>query len=82
MKKETLPTENTITRVPFPASRKIFVPGKLHNIQVAMREIELTESKPMFSDGEFTKEINAPVTVYDTSGPYTDENAERTRSFT
>lgn len=76
MKKETLPTENTITRVPFPASRKIFVPGKLHNIQVAMREIELTESKPMFSDGEFTKEINAPVTVYDTSGPYTDENAE------
>ncbi|MES2555979.1 MAG: phosphomethylpyrimidine synthase ThiC [Bacteroidota bacterium] len=76
MKKETLPTENTITRAPFPASRKIFVPGKLHNIQVAMREIELTESKPMFSDGEFTKEINPPVTVYDTSGPYTDMNAE------
>ena len=76
MKKETLPTENTITRAPFPASRKIFVPGKLHNIQVAMREIELTESKPMFSEGEFTKEINPPVTVYDTSGPYTDMNAE------
>lgn len=76
MKKETLPTENTITRAPFPASRKIFVPGKLHNIQVAMREIELTESKPMFAEGEFVKEINAPVTVYDTSGPYTDMNAE------
>jgi phosphomethylpyrimidine synthase len=76
MKKETLPTENTITRAPFPASKKIYVPGKIHNIQVAMREIELTDSKPMFADGEFKKEKNAPVTVYDTSGPYTDPNVE------
>lgn len=76
MKKETLPTENTITRAPFPASKKIYVPGKIHNIQVAMREIELTDSKPMFADGEFKKGKNAPVTVYDTSGPYTDPNVE------
>jgi phosphomethylpyrimidine synthase len=76
MKKETLPTENTITRVPFPASKKIYVPGKIHPINVAMREIELTDSQPMFSDGEFKKEKNQPVTVYDTSGPYTDPNVE------
>jgi phosphomethylpyrimidine synthase len=76
MKKETLPTQATITREPFPASKKIYVPGKIHDIKVAMREIELTDSKAMFSEGEFKKEKNAPVTVYDTSGPYTDPDAE------
>jgi len=76
MKKEALPTENTISRTPFPGSKKIYVPGKLHNIQVAMREIELSESKPMFAEGEFVKEVNPPVTVYDTSGPFTDPNID------
>ena len=76
MKKETLPTEQTITRTPFPASTKIYVPGKLHDIRVAMREITLTDSKAQFSEGEFKKETNAPVTVYDTSGPYTDPAVE------
>lgn len=76
MKKESLPTDNTITRTPFPASKKIYVKGTLHDIQVAMREITLTPSKAMFSEGEFKKEENAPVTVYDTSGPYTDETIE------
>lgn len=76
MKKETLPTEQSISRTPFSGSKKIYVAGKLHPIQVAMREIELTDSKAMFSEGEFKKETNAPVTVYDTSGPYTDPNIE------
>lgn len=76
MKKESLPTDNTITRTPFPASKKIYVKGTLHDINVAMREISLTPSKAMFSEGEFKKEENAPVTVYDTSGPYTDETIE------
>lgn len=76
MKKETTPSEETITRSPLTGSKKIYVKGKIHDINVAMREIELTESKPMFSDGEFTKEINPAVTVYDTSGPYTDPNIE------
>ena len=75
MKKETLPTENTITREPFTGSKKIYVAGKIHDIQVAMREISLTDSKAMFAEGEFKKETNAPVTVYDTSGPYTDPDA-------
>jgi len=76
MKKETLPTSKSITRDPFPNSKKIYVEGKIHNIKVAMREIELTESKPVFAEGEFKKESNDPVTVYDTSGPYTDLNVE------
>jgi|TARA_R110000737_G_scaffold97114_1_gene131267 phosphomethylpyrimidine synthase len=74
MKKETTPSEETITRAPLTGSKKIYVKGKIHDINVAMREIELSESKPMFSDGEFTKEVNPAVTVYDTSGPYTDPN--------
>jgi phosphomethylpyrimidine synthase len=71
-KKESLPTDKSITRDPFPGSKKVYVKGKLFDIEVAMREIELTESKPMFTGGEFVKDENLPVTVYDTSGPYTD----------
>jgi len=59
-----------ITREPLPASRKIYVHGTLHNIQVAMREIALDNSPESFSQqGQPT---NTPFTVYDTSGPYTD----------
>ena len=62
MKAEQIPTDQVITTTPFAASRKVFVKGKLHPIQVAMREVSL-------------KEPNPPVTIYDTSGPYTDMNA-------
>ncbi|RPE13558.1 phosphomethylpyrimidine synthase ThiC [Chitinophaga lutea] len=57
----------TISRAPLPASQKIYVPGQLHNIRVAMREITLTDTRL-----QGIEETNAPVTVYDTSGPYTD----------
>ncbi len=63
---------HNITRSPFPNSKKIYVEGKIHPIQVAMREIGLSPTK--LSNG--TLEHNPPVTVYDTSGPYTDENSE------
>ncbi|SEM76822.1 phosphomethylpyrimidine synthase [Chryseobacterium taichungense] len=63
---------HNITRSPFPNSKKIYVEGKIYPIQVAMREIELSPTK--LSNG--TLEHNPPVTVYDTSGPYTDENSE------
>jgi phosphomethylpyrimidine synthase len=63
---------HNITRSPFPNSKKIYVEGKIHPIHVAMREIELSPTK--LSNG--TLEHNPPVTVYDTSGPYTDENSE------
>jgi phosphomethylpyrimidine synthase len=76
MKKETLPTQESITRTPFPESKKIYVKGEIHPISVAMREIKLSDSKPMFSDGEFVKEKNQSVTVYDTSGPFTDPSIE------
>jgi len=77
-KKEIIPSEKSrITRDPFPSSKKIYISGKHHpELKVAMREIELTDSKPMFTDGEFTKDSNDPVPVYDTSGPYTDPSIE------
>lgn len=63
---------HNITRSPFPNSKKIYVEGKIHPINVAMREIQLSPTK--LSNG--TLEHNLPVTIYDTSGPYTDENSE------
>tara|TARA_B100000809_G_scaffold266412_1_gene329024 strand:- start:3058 stop:4914 length:1857 start_codon:yes stop_codon:yes gene_type:complete len=73
MKKEKIPSQEQITRTPFPASKKIFVKGEIHNINVAMREITLEDTQDSFNK---TDSKNAPVTVYDTSGPYTDENAK------
>ncbi len=77
-KKEIIPSDKSrITRDPFPASKKVYVNGEIHkDIRVAMREISLTDSKPMFTDGEFKKEKNGPITVYDTSGPYTDSSID------
>jgi len=52
---------------PFPASRKIFVSGSRPDLRVGMREVALT---PTPSGGGPVE--NPPITVYDTSGPYTD----------
>ena len=54
---------------PFPRSQKIYVQGSRPDIRVPMREISLDVTSTAFGG-----EINAPVTVYDTSGPYTDPN--------
>jgi phosphomethylpyrimidine synthase len=71
MKKDHAPQQTLVERAPLTGSRKIYVPGQLHNIQVAMREIVLADTQRKF---DFTNptEQNPPVTVYDTSGPYTD----------
>ncbi|GGZ17329.1 phosphomethylpyrimidine synthase [Echinicola pacifica] len=62
---------NYITTAPFPNSRKVYVAGKIHPIKVAMREISLHDTVSHL-DRHQTVEKNPPVTVYDTSGPYTD----------
>jgi len=72
-KKDTAPS-NGITRNPFPNSKKIYVKGKLHpQISVAMREIELSDTVDSMTKKRTT---NEPVTVYDTSGSYTDPTKE------
>jgi phosphomethylpyrimidine synthase len=74
MKTEKIPGAQIISRTPFPASRKVYVKGQLHNIEVAMREVSLSETKLHGRFGE--TEPNAAVTIYDTSGPFTDPNIE------
>ncbi len=69
-----LPGTAPVTRTPFPASRKIYVKGKLHNIKVAMREIE-TEELAAGNNGTVQKE-KVKIAVYDSSGPYTDTQAD------
>ncbi|HXG28783.1 MAG TPA: phosphomethylpyrimidine synthase ThiC, partial [Nevskiales bacterium] len=56
---------------PFPASRKIYVQGSRPDIRVPMREIRQTPTSASFG-----AEDNPPLTVYDTSGPYTDPDAQ------
>jgi len=70
MKQDKIPTQQVISTTPFPNSKKVYVKGKLHNIHVAMREITLSDTKLI--SGKTEK--NQPITVYDTSGVYTDEN--------
>ena len=70
MKQDKIPTQQVISTKPFPNSKKIYVKGKLNDIEVAMREISLSDTKLI--GGKTEK--NHPVTVYDTSGVYTDEN--------
>ncbi|MED3798643.1 phosphomethylpyrimidine synthase ThiC [Lysinibacillus capsici] len=51
----------------FEGSKKIYVEGSRPDILVPMREIALSPTT-----GSFGNEENAPIRVYDTSGPYTD----------
>jgi len=56
---------STLTRNPFPASEKIYVPGKIFpDIRVSMRQVTLTEKD---DQGNPVK-----AALYDTSGPYAD----------
>jgi len=67
--KNSIDSQSTDT--PLPNSKKIYVGGKIHSeICVPFREISLAPTKSM--NGEI--EVNEPVRVYDTSGPWGDPN--------
>jgi phosphomethylpyrimidine synthase len=54
---------------PLPASSRVYVEGSLHpDVRVPMREIALSPTK----DFNGRLEVNEPVRVYDTSGPWGD----------
>ncbi|AWM34199.1 phosphomethylpyrimidine synthase ThiC [Hymenobacter nivis] len=75
-KKDQAPQHMLVARQPLTGSRKVYVPGTLHpQMRVAMREIALADTERKFDFG-FPSESNPPVTVYDTSGPYTDPDIE------
>ncbi|MFN9152157.1 MAG: phosphomethylpyrimidine synthase ThiC [bacterium] len=52
---------------PFPRSRKVYIGGSRPDIQVPMREISQSDTPAGMG-----AEVNPPLFVYDTSGPYTD----------
>src|SRR5437867_4411809 len=68
---ETLPGNEIANREPLPGSRKVYVPGP-QGSRVPFREIALHPTRG--TRGEV--EINAPLRVYDTSGPYADPEVE------
>ncbi len=55
---------------PLPNSRKIYVTGSRPDLRVPMREITQSDTSASFGH-----EPNPPISVYDTSGPYTDPEA-------
>lgn len=55
----------------YPNSQKIYIQGSREDIQVPMREISLTATVT-----ESGAEENSPVRVYDSSGAYSDGNAD------
>ncbi|MFX4301524.1 phosphomethylpyrimidine synthase ThiC [Alicyclobacillus tolerans] len=55
----------------FPCSKKVYIQGTRSDLQVPMREIQLSPST-----GRFGKQENSPIRVYDTSGPYTDIHSD------
>ncbi|MCC7413864.1 MAG: phosphomethylpyrimidine synthase ThiC [Gammaproteobacteria bacterium] len=56
---------------PFPNSRKIYVQGRRPDLRVPMRAVAQADTHARAG-----VETNPPLMVYDTSGPYTDPDAE------
>jgi phosphomethylpyrimidine synthase len=63
----TVSEKNMNIMTSFDGSKKVYVEGSRPDILVPMREIKLSPTTVSFGE-----ENNAPVRVYDTSGPYTD----------
>ena len=63
---KTIELSDDVTQ-PFSGSRKIYVDGSRPDLRVGMREIQQADTAASMG-----AEKNPPITVYDTSGPYTD----------
>ena len=61
-----------ISRDAFPNSEKLYIKGEMAGVNVAMRQIKLSATR----NSDDSLEENAPLTVYDTSGPFTDPTIE------
>jgi phosphomethylpyrimidine synthase len=67
--KKTTELSADVTR-PFPNSERVYVQGSRPDIRVPMREVHQDDTPASFG-----VEKNPSITVYDTSGPYTDPAA-------
>ena len=63
---KTAKLSEEVTR-PFPNSKKIYVQGSRPDIRVPMREVSQDDTSSSMGAEE-----NPPITIYDTSGPFTD----------
>ena len=64
-------------KITYPNSEKVYLNGQLYpDLRVAMRQVNLTPTVTKDADGTKHYKENAPVMVYDTSGPYSDPQAE------
>ncbi len=52
---------------PFSGSKKIYQQGSRQDIKVGMREVECANT-----ESSLGADVNPPITIYDTSGPYSD----------
>ncbi len=68
--RETSALSAEVTR-PIPGSNKIHVGGSRADLRVPMREIQQSDTPRLFG-----AEPNPALTIYDTSGPYTDPSAK------
>ena len=69
------PSELQIKYEPLPGSKKIYLSSPLDtDIKVPVREVSLSPTYDHPEQDEKEATPNAPVQLYDTSGPYTDPN--------
>ena len=67
---------NTTNHISYPNSEKVYVKGTIYSdVKVGMRKISLTPTVTQ-DNGKRKLVPNAPVYVYDTSGPYSDPAVE------
>ena len=62
---------STDVEQPFPNSHKVYVQGSSKDLRVGMREVHCSVSPGTFGGG-----LNPPITIYDTSGPYSDPDIQ------
>lgn len=66
---------NNNIKISFPNSEKVYLNGTLFpDVRVGMRKVKLTPTVTVNDKGEKVFRDNAPVLVYDTSGPFGDKD--------
>ena len=50
-------------RITYPSSEKIYIPGKIHKINVGMRKIKILDTVTRDENGELVHKKNNPVTT-------------------
>ncbi len=64
-------------KISYPSSEKVYLPGNIFpELRVAMRRVKLTPTVTKDAEGNKHFTENAPVMVYDTSGPYSDPHTQ------